>query len=409
MNPVKPLSQSFRIVVASESYRPSRGGTETTTENLARGLAALGHDVLVIAPGGNLWRSQLLANDEGQRILRLRSRPNPIVPKLRASWLPYGEVERQLDSFKPDIIQFNNHFGIGRALLRYGRKRGVPVVAGLHFMPETFLFNVQRLSPKLYRFWEAAWWRRIANIYNQADQVVGPSQRAINYLIDHGLRAPATVISNGIDLASYHPSVVRPPAMRRRLGLPERPTVMYVGRLSPEKQLDILLAALAHAKTQEPKLAIQLIMAGHGLALGDLKRTAARLGLSDDVVFTGFLEGDDTKRDYMAAADLFAIPSTAELQSIVTLEAMAAGKPIVAVNAGALPELVKSGHNGELFGVRDSKMLACQLIELLKDPQRLQRYGRASWSDVQTHNLADMPGHYEQLYRQLIAKRPSGS
>jgi glycosyltransferase involved in cell wall biosynthesis len=110
----------------------------------------------------------------------------------------------------------------------------------------------------------------------------------------------------------------------------------------------------------------------------------------------------------VAAANLFVIPSTAELQSIVTLEAMAAGKPIVAVAAGALPELVKSGRNGELFMPRNPEMLADILIELLCDLPRLQRYGQASLEDVQEHNLAAMPEHYAALYRRIVAKQQLG-
>jgi 1,2-diacylglycerol 3-alpha-glucosyltransferase len=401
-------NERLRIVVASELYRPSRGGTETTTENLARGLAALGHDVLVVAPGSS-WRYSRLVDDDGQRILRLRSRSNPFVTNLRASWRPYPEIERQLDRFHPDIIQINNHFGIGRALLRYGRKRGIPVVAGVHFMPETFLFNVQRLSPRLYRIWQAAWWRRIAGMYNRANQVVGPSQRALEYLTEYGLITSGSVISNGIDLSPYTHSSVTASVVRQRLGLPDRPTVMYVGRLSPEKQLDVLISGVAAARHENPELDLQLVIVGHGIARRSLERTARRQGVADRVIFTGYLESDATKHDYVAAADLFVIPSTAELQSIVTLEAMASGKPVLAVSAGALPELVKSGRNGELFTPRDSKSLAHLLIEMLQDLPRLRRYGQASRQDAKKHDLAAMPQHYVALYRQLLAKPPSGS
>src|ERR1700722_8072658 len=104
----------LRIVVASELYRPSRGGTETTTENLARGLATLSHQVLVVAPGPSWRHSRLIQDHARQRVLRLRSRSNPCVSHLRTSWRPYAEIERQLDRFRPDIIQINNLFAIGR-------------------------------------------------------------------------------------------------------------------------------------------------------------------------------------------------------------------------------------------------------------------------------------------------------
>src|SRR5947209_2611032 len=134
--------RKLKIVVASDFYRPAQGGTETTTENLARGLSRLGHEVLVMAPGRSLWQSRLEA-DDGQEIFRVKSFAYPVVPNMRMTLWPHAHIRRQLTRFKPDVIHINNHFHLGQALIDYGKHYNIPVVAGIHFMPESYLFNVE--------------------------------------------------------------------------------------------------------------------------------------------------------------------------------------------------------------------------------------------------------------------------
>lgn len=296
--------QSLRIVVASDLYRPSRGGTETTTENIARGLEALGHHVLVVAPGTKLFATYM-EEHEDPPILRVRSFPFPVGPKLRLSWRPYGPMARHLDRFKPDIIQVNNHYQLGKALMRYGRERGVPVVGGSHFMPESFLFNLRRRKD-LYERLRMWGWRQEATVYNHATAVIGPTKTAVEYLTKAGLRIPTHVISNGIDLLANHPIKTTKQAMRTKLKLADKPTVAYIGRLSAEKELETLIEATAIAsKTFD----LQLVFVGAGLAEKELKALAAKLKVEDRVIFTGYLENPAQKIEYLAATDVFAIAS----------------------------------------------------------------------------------------------------
>jgi glycosyltransferase involved in cell wall biosynthesis len=393
--------QTLKIVVASDLYRPSRGGTETTTENLARGLVKLGHEVLVIAPGPSLSATKMVPDDEGQRILRVRSYPIFILPNLRLSLRPFKVISTYLDEFKPDIIQVNNHYAMGKALIRYGQKHNIPVVVGCHFMPESFVFNLRRVSKWLYETIRMAWWRHIARVDNNATAVIGPTETAVGYLKTAGLNIQTKAISNGIDLVANHPIDETIAAMRQELKLPERPTVLYIGRLSAEKQLDVLIEALAKA---HPTLDAQLVFVGDGLARAFLAKTAQKLGVGDRVIFAGYLPKAEQKLDYLAAAELFAIPSTVELQSIVTLEAMACGKPITSVNEGALPELVHAGRNGETFAMRDSDGLAKIWEQLLPDKAKLDKYGAESLAIAQHHNINDMPQNYANFYRELLAR-----
>ena len=145
-------------------------------------------------------------------------------------------------------------------------------------------------------------------------------------------------MSNGVDLDVYSPGAADE-SLRRRYALPAgRPLILSVGRLSPEKRADVLIEAVATQDVADTVLAL----AGSGPDEGRLRELAARRGVSERVRFLGFIPGTDLPGLYRLA-DVFAIASEAELQSLVTMEAMASGLPVVAVNAGALGELVHAG------------------------------------------------------------------
>jgi glycosyltransferase involved in cell wall biosynthesis len=324
---------------------------------------------------------------------------------MRITWRPYRQIESYLDHFKPDIIQANNHYELGRALIRYGRKRGVPVVGGSHFMPETFLFEL-RHHTWLYNPLRRLGWRMEAGVYNKATAVVGPTKTAVDFLTKAGLKVPTHVISNGIDVEANQPSKQTKLAMRKRLKLADKPTVIYIGRLSAEKRLETVIEAVAGASAQ---IDLQFVMVGSGLYQGRLQKLADDLGIADRVVFTGFLEKPEQKSEYLAASDLFAIASPVELQSIVTLEAMACGLPVVAVDEAALPELVHPKRNGALFTLDDSQQLGKILIDLLSDLQRLKEYGKQSREIAETHDIRKLPHQYEDFYRQLLSRQRRSS
>ncbi len=169
--------------------------------------------------------------------------------------------------------------------------------------------------------------------------------------------------------------------------------------MGPEKSLDVLIKATAIARKQ---LDLQLVLIGRGPTLPKLLQLAGKVGLGDRMVAPGFVSADD-KAAYLAAANVFVIPSPVELQSIVTLEAMAAGKPVIAVSEGALSELVSPGKNGELFTTGDYKQLAGELVAILSDPKKQVLYGKASHAIALQHDIRDMPQHYLDLYHRVLS------
>ncbi|WP_408640288.1 glycosyltransferase [Saccharomonospora saliphila] len=188
--------------------------------------------------------------------------------------------------------------------------------------------------------------------------------------------------------------------MRKELGLPDLPTVAFVGRLDAEKRLEELIRALPRV---HETLDAQLVLVGTGTRRPALERLAAEVGVADRVRFLGFAPDEQLPITYQAA-DVFAIPGVAELQSIATLEAVASGLPVVAADAVALPHLVSPERNGFLFRPGDVAGLAAALTRLLSSASLRDRMGAASRTVAAAHDHEATLARFEEIYTGLLRR-----
>lgn len=394
------------LVIGSDLFKPSIGGTETVTENMARELTKKGWRVTVVAPTQKHKSSPRLVKDlSGYDILRIRSIGFPLQQNLRFSLHAYSQIEEYFKKPEnmPTIVHVNNPFATSKILLRFAKKNNLPIVIGSHLMPESFTTKLE-FWPSFAGLVNNIGWRKITHFYNKADAVVSPTKTGINYLKHFGLTTKSYVISNGIDLSKNKPlnlSSAESKSIRRSLGLNTKYICIYAGRLGIEKQVDVIINAIL--KLQQ-NYDIGLILVGDGNATAKLKNLVNKLQISDKVIFTGFVKRQLRKKELLAISDMFAIASPVELQSIVTLEAMAAGLPIFACQEGALPELVKNNINGHTFKVGDSEELARQIGKTMQDPILLKQYSKASLQNIKIHDSKNTWIAYDNMYSRVIAE-----
>ncbi|WP_236050609.1 glycosyltransferase [Nonomuraea cypriaca] len=379
-----------RILISSDTYPPDVNGAAYFTHRLATGLAARGNEVHVVCQSEAGPASTDMV--DGVVVHRLRSAPLLVHPTMRVT-VP-TRLDRLVAAVGPDVLHTQGHFVVGRAAIGAARRAGVPIVATNHFMPDN-LFQFGHIPERLRTKAGKLAWRDFSRIFRRADHITTPTPLAARLLADQGFGRDVEAVSCGIDLTRFHPHAEPKAWARKMFDLPDRPTALFVGRLDEEKRLDELVRALPLVLNETDA---QVAFVGKGNQRAELERLARRIGVAERVFFLGFVPDESMPQAY-AAADVFAMPGVAELQSIATLEAMATGLPVVAADAMALPHLVNG--NGYLFQPGDVIGLARHLTAVLTDDDLRAGLGRTSRELALTHDDQSSLARFERIYDEV--------
>jgi glycosyltransferase involved in cell wall biosynthesis len=345
------------------------GGGEAQVLGLLNYLAAKGHrNELLAYPDGKLWtRCQGL----DIKILPLVAR-NDI--DLRSVW----RLRRLIRRENYDIVHLHT-------------KRAHALSAWLPHGPGAPRYVVTRRMdyPEKHNC-------RTRYLYNRCvDGVVAISQPIIDLLVDAGVDpGKIRLIRSGIDVARFIP-VADNAGPKRVLA------IGTVAVLQERKGHRFLLEAVAELKDRGVKLVCRL--AGTGAERGELEQMAARLGLAEEISFLGFVADMPA---FLAGLDIFVLPSLNEGLGVAALEAMAAGKAVVASRVGGLTEMITDGLTGLLVPPRDSKALSDAIATLIADPSRARALGRSAAAHVRRHfTLEQMAAGNEDYYYELLEDR----
>lgn len=390
------VSPRLTVLMGGDTFAPDVNGAASFSVRLAAGLAGRGHDVHIVAQSHVRGHSTAREEHLGQilTVHRVESFKWPLHDWLRAvyPWVITPSSNRIARAIHPDVIHMQSHMVIGRGLSTVAKRRGIRLVATNHFMPE----NLIEHTPLPKFIWPLATrlaWLDAARLYRRAAALTTPTRRAADYLTSRtGLRG-VRAISCGIRMTDYDPDFAPKPDRR----------IVFCGRVTGEKMLPDLLEAVALLPGD---LDAQLDVVGDGDQRTALERQARQLGIEHRVHFPGRVS-DAVLREILSRATVFAMPSTAELQSIATMEGMASGLPVVAADAMALPHLVKDGENGYLYPPRDVAALADRLERVMRLSQEdLEVMQRASLRLLEPHDIDTTITVFEQLYRGEAVEDP---
>ncbi|MGQ0575176.1 MAG: glycosyltransferase [Pseudonocardia sp.] len=379
---------ALRILIGTDTYPPDVNGAARFAHRLACGLAGRGHEVHVVAPSDD--GPARVDLDGPVTVHRLRSRRWPMHPGFRvcSPWQAMPATADVLRAVDPDVVHVQAHFVVGRGLAVAAEQTRRPLVATNHFMPEN-LFAHSPVPAVLRPVAARLAWRDLSRVFRRADAVTAPTPRAVELLARCARLPGALPVSCGIELADYRAGADGPV-----------PTVLFVGRLDQEKRVDELLRAFALLPAGLPG---RVEIVGDGARRGEWTALAARLGIAERVEFRGFVAEDELRAAYARAA-VFCMPGVAELQSLATLEAMAASTPVLAADAMALPHLVHPGRNGLLFPPGDVAALSRALAVLLGDAVLRRRMGAAGRQIAAGHAFAGTLDAFEDLYARVLGR-----
>lgn len=401
INPKSKGIQLMRILLTGTTYHPSLNGQAVFTVNLAEGLAQRGHEILVAVPS-----DEIRACRRERKGVRIECVASMSMKRWHQdayiSPFPGKAVNAILDDFQPDVVHIHDHYPLSRVFAIAAQKRNIKSVGTNHFMPENLASYATWFS-QFKPIFNWFGWTWMLEVYNRVNVVTAQSKNAADLVRKQGLHPPVFAVSCGIDLHRFRPDpTIDRLSCLERYGLdPNRKIFLFVGRVDGEKMLHILLHAMALLKRTD----VQLAIAGRGEAREGLIALAEELKLGDRVRFTGFIPNEDL-HPLLNSADVFVMPSEAELLSLATLEAMACGRPVLLANAVALPELVTEGVNGYLFKPSDPADAARYIDLMASQPECWPEMGKASVEKAQFHGLDHTVEQYEMLYEHLLTGKP---
>jgi glycosyltransferase involved in cell wall biosynthesis len=389
---------SMNILIASEVFYPTVSGVSVTAERLASQMALRGHTVTVITSSKS--RAFLKEYRRGYTIYRIPSWPNPFRKSFRFTVFPYFRIRSIFKNLNSDIVHIQDPAMLCSAVTRMARARKIPVVVTNHFTYEYILTYLSWLKPlhpliKVLMEWD------LSAFYNSCTVLTVPTNTTKEYLETSAtITIPIHVISNGVDMTQFS-VFYQPTELIRRYGLkPDLPLITYVGRMDYEKNLEVLLRAISKIKEELP---IQVAMVGSGNSVEELQQLARELGVAELVTWIARLDNRSSLLNQLYhLTSVFCIPSPIETESMVTMEAMASGLPVVAANSGALPELVENGSNGFLVSPDNEEEWAQAIVTILDDDQLRERMARKSIERIAQRDLVKTVNAFNALYEQII-------
>jgi glycosyltransferase involved in cell wall biosynthesis len=386
----------MNIVMLTNTYTPHVGGVARSVESFTAEYRRRGHRVLVVAPD---FTNQPQDETDVVRI--------PAIQRFNGSdfsaVLPVsGLLTETLDTFQPDLVHAHHPYLLGMTALRVARYRELPLVFTHHTLYEQYTHYVPGDSPVLRRF-VIELGSRYANL---CDQVFVPSESIAGLLRERGVKTPIAVVPTGVNAERFAQG--DGPGFRRMLGIPDDAFVVgHLGRLAPEKNLVFLAEAIAAFLKTDPRA--HFLLVGKGPSEVDIRTIFEREGLSACLHVAGILEPPQLANAYHAM-DVFAFASRSETQGMVLTEAMAAGVPVVGLDAPGVREVVKDQHNGRLLHEESIEAFCAALQWIAELPTEKHRQLRRSAIETaedfsMPHTAATALACYKALHMRALADR----
>ena len=370
----------MRLGFYTFSFLPTVGGAELLLHSLAGSLTERGHQVTVWAPRVRGRDNRVAAR------YRLRRYARPSSKRFGARQT-LAQLFLQTWGRRPHVLHCHGAYPAGYVGAAYKRVTGTPLVIrphGADILPGEWIDRDPRLRA------------RMRGALLAADAVVAQGASLAERLRALGVPAEGLrIIHNGVRLLDGEPG---PPA--------DAPSVLAMGSLTAKKGFDVLLRAFALVLQCLP--AARLTIAGEGPEEPQLVRQAASLGIGDSVAFPGVVTGE-AKAALLARARVFVSSSRREPFANANLEAMAAGRPIVATRVGGNVEMMEDEVSGLLVEPEDPEGLAKATLRLLEDRERAALMGRAAWQRAEVFSWEGMVDRYEALYRELASAPTSAA
>jgi 1,2-diacylglycerol 3-alpha-glucosyltransferase len=383
----------MRIAHFTNTYHPVVSGVVRSISTFRQALTALGHNVFIFAQVASDYK------DEEPFIFRYPSIELPLTHNFPLAIPISPFMDKLLPSLKPEVIHSHHPFLLGRTAATKAEELGVPLVFTFHTRYREYSHYIS-LNQQLVKDAIDLW---LGDYMVKCHHIVVPSDSIKQMLVDkYGVTEQVTTIPTGIDLKPYQAADRQ--TIRQQHGWGKDKVLISIGRLAKEKNWETLFAAAAQVIGRLD--GVRLVILGDGEERKALNKYAQELGIADQVEFTGIIPFDQVPL-YLKAADLFCFASTTETQGLVTMEALAAELPVVAVDATGTGDVIEQGQQG-LLTENDSTALAQAIIRVLEDPDLLARFRQAAIERARYFDMKLQAEKLVEVYHQAIEDKKAG-
>jgi 1,2-diacylglycerol 3-alpha-glucosyltransferase len=383
----------MRILMISDVYFPRINGVSTSTQIFREELLRRGHKVTLIAP----HYPNCAQEDD---IIRIPSRQVLFDPEDRM--MKSQEVMALLPMLRSenyDLLHIQTPFIAHHLGVKLAAALNIPSIETYHTFFEEYLFHYVPFVPK-------AWMRSLARYFtrkqcNAVDSVIVPSNAMCEILEHYGVTTSMKIIPTGMELDKFHGC--NGAAFRQRYHIPAQcPTLVHIGRVAHEKNIGFLLHMLQQLRKSIPD--ILLIIAGEGPALSHLRKQTVKLGISNNVLFVGYLSRADALLDCYCAGDAFVFASRTETQGLVLLEAMALGVPVVSTAVMGTKDILQP-RRGALVSPENPQQFAENVKRLLQNEFLRKRLSKEARDYVKEWSAPMMAERLLEYYQRLVHTR----
>lgn len=378
----------MKIAIFTDTFTPQVNGVALTFQRFVDYLDKEGIEYRLFVP--ETEETDLFSN----QIFRFASYPFFLYPECRLAFPNVLHIKKELEQFKPDIIHVATPFNIGLAGVYYAKKLGIPLVGSYHTHFDRYLqyYDLQFLSNFIWKY--LRWFHR------SFKKTFVPSYETKTELINRGF-SNVDIWSRGVDCSLFHPhfSSTR---LRDQYEITEPYILSYVGRLAPEKDLDVLMN-IAHQLPAHIRKQVHWLIAGNGPLYEELQQQKP-----ENMTLTGYIKGESLAELY-AISDLFVFPSSTETFGNVVLESFACGTPVVGAKAGGVQEIIEHGRTGMLCQPGNVEEFMESITELVSKKSLLKMMNlearnyalSQSWDRI----FSDLLNQYEDVITETETNR----
>lgn len=388
---------SLRIGLFTDTYAPQVNGVSISLQLISEGLKNRGHQVTIFAPRFPGY------TDDQPNVIRLPSLKYLNNPPIYVAVLGSPRSTWSLTRKHFDVLHAHSPASMGLLAYLTASTKRLPLIYTYHTSITDYTHYIKFIGGTRVIKYAASWFSSATT--NLGDQIVVPSPKFQRLLLAQKVTRPITVIPNGIDLSSFK-AARNPGSLRNRLGIKsDTPILLSVGRMDPEKRLEFILDAFEILSKRVPNA--HLVFAGDGSSRKGLEDKVKGTSANDHIHFLGMVSRADLP-DILHDATVFLSASTTEVHPISVIEAIASGKPMVAVADEAFEGMIENDLNGYTVPL-DLQTYADTVADLLADRKKLERFGQHSVALSEKYSIEGQVKVLEKLYFEAILQNWRGN